>query len=80
MRGIVYEALLSIRTSFTGPLMRNIGKRLYEVGTKIEGVEASEDRFSAEFEKIDSFKQRTRNLIDQVRGSQCHSNRKRDCW
>ena len=43
MRGIIFETFNSIRTSFTGPMLRNIGKRIYEAGTQIQGSNASED-------------------------------------
>lgn len=35
MKGLIWETFAAIRTSFVGPVMRNVGKRLYETGTKI---------------------------------------------
>lgn len=35
MKRIVYEIINSIQTNFYGPVLRNTGRRMYEVGTKI---------------------------------------------
>lgn len=36
--------MVNVSEKFTGPLLRNFGRKLYAVGTKIEGEFASEDR------------------------------------
>lgn len=44
MRQIVFEAIGSFKEKISGPLYRNIGKKLYVAGTKLQGENASEDR------------------------------------
>jgi hypothetical protein len=36
--------MVNVSEKFTGPLLRNIGRKLYTVGLSIEGPYASEDR------------------------------------
>lgn len=45
MRGLIFEAINSLKEKVTGPMYRTLGKKLYVVGTKLEGDNASEDRF-----------------------------------
>ena len=44
MKNIIYEIMVNVQEKFTGPVLRSIGQRLYQVGTKIEGDFGSEDR------------------------------------
>ena len=44
MRGLVFEAVNIWRSRFVAPFYRNIGKKLYAAGTRIEAENASEDR------------------------------------
>ncbi len=35
MKRVVYEIINSIQSKFYGPVLRNVGRKMYEVGTKI---------------------------------------------
>lgn len=36
--------MVNISERFTGPILRNVGKKMYAVGTTIQGEYGSEDR------------------------------------
>jgi hypothetical protein len=44
MKNIIYEIMVNVQEKLTGPIMRNLGRRMYQVGNKLEGDFGSEDR------------------------------------
>ena len=44
MRVVLYEFLNNISQNFVGPTLRTAGKKLYEIGNKVEGESVNEDR------------------------------------
>lgn len=44
MKNIIYEIMVNVQEKFTGPILRNIGRKMYQVGNKFEGDFGSEDR------------------------------------
>lgn len=52
MRVVIYEILNNLNEKVLGPVLRTAGKRLYEVGNKLEGDALSEDRITPSLRKL----------------------------
>jgi carbonic anhydrase/acetyltransferase-like protein (isoleucine patch superfamily) len=52
MRVVIYEILNSLSEKVLGPALRTAGKRLYEVGNKLEGETLSEDRITPSLRRL----------------------------
>lgn len=52
MRVVIYELMNSLNEKVVGPLLRQTGRRLYEVGSKLEGETISEDRVTPSLRKL----------------------------
>ena len=52
MRVVIYELMSSFSEKVVGPLLRNSGRRLYEVGNKLEGDSLSEDRVTPSLRRL----------------------------
>jgi gamma-carbonic anhydrase len=52
MRVVIYEILNNLNEKVLGPVLRSAGKRLYEVGNKLEGDALSEDRVTPSLRRL----------------------------
>lgn len=37
MKNIIYEIMVNVQEKFTGPILRNLGRKMYKAGNKLEG-------------------------------------------
>jgi carbonic anhydrase/acetyltransferase-like protein (isoleucine patch superfamily) len=52
MRVVIYEILNSLNEKVLGPVLRTAGRRLYEIGNKLEGDALSEDRITPSLRRL----------------------------
>lgn len=52
MRVVIYEILNNLNEKVLGPVLRNTGRRLYEIGNKLEGEALSEDRITPSLRRL----------------------------
>lgn len=52
MRVVLYEFLNNISQNIIGPSLRTAGKKLYEIGNKVEGEHLNEDRLTPSLRRL----------------------------
>ena len=53
MKNIFYDLMVDVSQKFVGPVMRSIGRNMYETGTKIHGDYGSEDRLVPSLRRLE---------------------------